>query len=63
MIITTLNLEKREEIELLEAEFQSQISKLENQEKEMIENMNFSKIQLQDMQKGLSSNNYVQETK
>ena len=61
MIITTLNLEKREEIELLEAEFQSQISKLENQEKEMIENMNFSKIQLQDMQKVLQNEIFKRE--
>ena len=53
MIVTTLNLEKREELDSLEAEFKSQIIKLENNEKEMIENINNSKIQLQDMQKEL----------
>lgn len=53
MVVTTLNLEKREEIEQLEAEFQTQISKLESHEKELSENILYSKVQLNEVQKEL----------
>ena len=53
MIVKTLNLEKKEEIDQLEAEFQSQISKLESHEKEMTESIVYSKVQLQEVQKEL----------
>jgi hypothetical protein len=55
MIITTLNLEKKEELESMEAEFQTQIDKLESHERQMIENINFSKIRLQEVQKELQN--------
>ena len=55
MIVTTLNLEKREELEQLEAEFQSQIKKLEGHEKEMNENIENSKLIIQEIQKDLVS--------
>lgn len=53
MIVTTLNIEKNEELEQLEAGFQIQISKMEQKEKEMQDNISFAKIQLQEVQKEL----------
>ncbi|OMJ78183.1 hypothetical protein SteCoe_22076 [Stentor coeruleus] len=55
MIVTTLNIEKKEEINQLEAGFQMQISKLEQKEKEMQDNISFAKIQLQEVQKELKN--------
>ncbi|OMJ80193.1 hypothetical protein SteCoe_19598 [Stentor coeruleus] len=53
MIVTTLNSEKKEEIEQMEYDFMLQINKLEAKEKEMQNNITFAKIQLQEVQKEL----------
>lgn len=61
MIITTLNLEKREEIEQLESDYQAQISKIENHEKELEESVLAAKEQLEEMQKELHVEIYKRE--
>ena len=61
MIITTLNLEKREEIEQLESDFQSQLFKMENHEKELEENIQNIRQQLEDVQKDLHNEIYKRE--
>lgn len=53
MIVTTLNSEKKDEIEQMESDFMLQINKLEEKEKEMQNNITFAKIQLQEVQKEL----------
>lgn len=50
MIIKTLNIEKKEELEQLENEFKGQISLMEEQEKRLIEGMNTVKSQLKSVQ-------------
>jgi hypothetical protein len=61
MIITTLNLEKREEIEQLESDFQSQINKMELHEKELEENITNVRLQLEEVQKDLHNEIYKRE--
>ena len=61
MIITTLNLEKREEIEQLETDFQAQISKIENHEKELEENILAAKEQMEEMEKELNAEIFKRE--
>ena len=53
MIITTLNIEKREELEQVEKDFREQMSKNEDQQKQMLESINASRMQLQQVQKDL----------
>ena len=53
MIINTLNLEKREEMEQLEAEYKAQIQEIQEQEKHVQETLNQSRIQLQQVQRDL----------
>ena len=53
MIITTLNLEKREELEQLENEYKGQISLMEEHEKRLLESINSVRVQLKDVQKDL----------
>lgn len=53
MIITTLNLEKREELDQLENEYKGQISLMEEHAKRLIDNMNVVRTQLRDVQKDL----------
>jgi hypothetical protein len=53
MIITTLNLEKREELEQLENEYKGQISLMEEHEKRLLESINSVRAQLKNVQKDL----------
>ena len=53
MIITTLNIEKKEEIDVLDKEYKEQIVKMEEHQRQMIENINLSRQQLQQVQKDL----------
>lgn len=53
MIIKTLDIEKKDEIEKIELDYQNQITNLENREKELKDNIDFSKFQLQEIQKTL----------
>ncbi|OMJ72089.1 hypothetical protein SteCoe_29541 [Stentor coeruleus] len=53
MIITTLNLEKREELEQLENEYKGQISLMEEHEKRLLESINNVRNQLKGVQKDL----------
>ena len=53
MIITTLNLEKREEIEQLENDYKGQISLMEENEKRLMDSINSVKNQLKAIQKDL----------
>ena len=50
MIITTLNLEKREEIEQLKNDYKGQIDLKEEQERKLLENINTIRTQLRDVQ-------------
>jgi chromosome segregation ATPase len=53
MIITTLNLEKREELEQLENEYKARIILMEENEKNLLENISSLKQELKSMQKDL----------
>ncbi|OMJ77366.1 hypothetical protein SteCoe_23064 [Stentor coeruleus] len=53
MIIKTLDIEKKGEIERIELDYQNQIINLESREKELKDNIDFSKFQLQEIQKTL----------
>ena len=53
MIITTLNLEKREELEQLENDYKGQISLMEENEKRLMDSINSVKNQLKAIQKDL----------
>lgn len=53
MIITTLNIEKRDELEQLENEYKGTISQMEEHEKRLLENINNVRNQLKDVQKDL----------
>ena len=61
MIITTLNLEKREEIDQLESDFQSQLLKMENHERELESDIDSIRQHLQDVQKDLHHEVYRRE--
>ena len=53
MIITTLDIEKKEELSQLETKFREQITKMEDHEKQLTDNINLSRQQLQQVQKDL----------
>ena len=53
MIITTLNLEKREELDHMEKDFKEQIAKNEESQRQMLDSINLSRQQLQQVQKDL----------
>jgi hypothetical protein len=53
MIITTLNIEKKEEMDQVEKDFKEQIAKMEEHEKQILENMNVTKTHLKNLQKDL----------
>ena len=53
MIITTLNIEKRDELEQLENEYKGQISLMEEQERRLLDNINNVRNQLKSVQKDL----------
>lgn len=55
MVITTLNIEKKEELEHLETDYMQQINNLETREKEMQDCIDFTKFQLQEVQKELKT--------
>ena len=61
MIITTLNLEKREEIEQLESDFQSQLAKMEVHERELEENIESIREHLEGVQKDLHNEVYKRQ--
>lgn len=53
MIITTLNLEKREELEQLEEEYKKQIDQMEDHERQLLDNINQTRAQLLQVQRDL----------
>ncbi|CAG9311629.1 unnamed protein product [Blepharisma stoltei] len=53
MIITTLNLEKREELEQLEEEYKKQISQMEEHERQLLDNISQTRAQLLQVQRDL----------
>lgn len=53
MIITTLNLEKKEELTHLENDYKEQVLKMEDHQRQLLDNINLSRLQLQNIQKDL----------
>lgn len=53
MIITTLNIEKKEEMDNMEKEYKEQIAKNDEHQRQMLDNITLSRQQLQQVQKDL----------